>query len=137
MGTGGHQRVGERGRARKKDKGPPRWQQALGKGSARTTFVVGALLTLPGASYLAGLSRVDKLNYSTPETVLLVVAINLIMLVLLEVPLLCFAVAPGWTVRAIDKAKAWIGRHGRRFAVTMLTALGTLLVIKGVIELLS
>jgi hypothetical protein len=137
VGTGRHQRVGERRRARKQDKGPPRWQQALGKGSARTTFVVGALLTLPGASYLAGLSRIDKLNYSTPETVFLVVAFNLIMLVLLEVPLLCFAIAPGWTVDAIDKAKAWIGRHGRRFVVTMLTGLGTLLVIKGMIELLS
>ncbi|MFZ0090684.1 MAG: GAP family protein [Solirubrobacteraceae bacterium] len=137
VGTGRHQRVGQRRRAGKQDRGPPRWQQALGKGSARTTFVVGALLTLPGASYLAGLSRIDKLNYSTPETVVLVVAFNLIMLVLLEVPLLSFAIAPGWTISAIDKAKAWIGRNGHRFAVTMLTVLGALLVIKGVIELLS
>ena len=90
---------------------PPRWQQALGRGSPRTTFVIGALLTLPGASYLAGLSRIDKLNYSTAETVLLVVAFNLVMLALLEIPLLCFAIAPDWTVGAIDRAKAWIGRH--------------------------
>ena len=137
VGTGRHQAAAERRRARKRDKGPPRWQRALGRGSARTTFVVGALLTLPGASYLAGLSRIDKLNYSTAETVLLVVVFNLIMLVLLEVPLLCFAIAPDWTVGAIDLAKAWIGRHARRFAVTMLTVLGALLVIKGLIELLS
>jgi hypothetical protein len=140
LGTGRHQRAAERRRARregKKDKGPPRWQRALGRGSARTTFVVGALLTLPGASYLAGLSRIDKLNYSTAQTVLLVVAFNLIMLALLEVPLLSFVVAPDWTPRAIDGAKAWVGRHAHRFAVTMLTALGTLLVIKGAIELLS
>jgi Sap, sulfolipid-1-addressing protein len=57
----------ERRRARKQAKGPPRWQKALGRGSARVTFVVGALLTLPGASYLAGLNRIDKLNYSTPR----------------------------------------------------------------------
>ena len=137
LGTGRHQAVAERRRARKQDKGPPRWQQALGRGSARTTFVVGALLTLPGASYLAGLSRIDKLNYSTAETVLLVIAFNLIMLALLEIPLLCFAIAPDWTVGAIDRAKTWIGRHVRQFAVTMLTVLGGLLVIKGVIELLS
>ena len=139
LGTGRHQRVAERRRAHReaKDKGPPRWQRALGKGSARTTFVVGALLTLPGASYLAGLSRIDKLNYSTPETVLMVVAFNLIMLALLEVPLVCFVVAPDWTPRAIDRAKAWIARHAHRFAVTMLTVLGTLLVIKGAIELLG
>ena len=68
--TGRHHAVVERRRARKRDKGPSRWQQALGRGSARATFVVGALLTLPGASYLAGLSRIDKLNYSTAETVL-------------------------------------------------------------------
>jgi len=140
LGTGRHRRVAERRRARreaKQDEGPPRWQRALRRGSARTTFVVGALLTLPGASYLAGLSRIDKLNYSTAGTVLLVVVFNLIMLALLEVPLLCFVVAPDWTPRAVDRAKAWIGRHGHRFAVTMLTVLGTLLVIKGVIELLG
>jgi Sap, sulfolipid-1-addressing protein len=118
---GRHQAAADRRRARKQAKGPPRWQQALGRGSPRTTFVVGALLTLPGASYLAGLSRIDKLNYSTAETVLLVVAFNLIMLALLEVPLLCFAIAPDWAVGTIDRAKAWIVRHGLRFAVTMLT----------------
>jgi hypothetical protein len=61
---------------KKKEKGPPRWQRALGKGSARVTFVVGAMLTLPGASYLAGVSRIDKATYSTPETVLAVLGFN-------------------------------------------------------------
>ena len=96
-----------------------------------------ALLTLPGASYLAGLSRIDKLNYSTPETVLMVLIFNVIMLALLEVPLLCFVVAPDWTPTAIDRAKAWVGRHAQRFAVSMLSVLGALLVVKGVIELLG
>ena len=140
LGTGRHRGATQRLRARreaKQDKGPPRWQRALGKGSARITFVVGALLTLPGASYLAGLVRIDKLNYSTPETVLMVVGFNLIMLALLEVPLACFVVAPDWTPRAIDRARAWVGRHAHRFAVTMLVVLGTLLVIKGAIELLG
>jgi Sap, sulfolipid-1-addressing protein len=139
LGTGRHQRITERRRRRKaaKDKGPPRWQQALGKGSARTTFVVGALLTLPGGAYLTGLSRINKLNYSTPETVLAVVAFNLIMMALLEIPLISFVIAPDWTPRAIDRAKVSIGRHARRFGVTMLTVLGGLLVIKGLIELLS
>jgi hypothetical protein len=119
----------------KKKKGPPRWQRALGRGSARVTFVVGAMLTLPGASYLAGLSRIDKANYSTPVTVLTVIGFNLIMLALLEVPLICFVIAPDWTPRAIDRAKAWVGQHTRRFAVTLLTVVGALLVLKGLLEL--
>ncbi|HTP21872.1 MAG TPA: GAP family protein [Solirubrobacteraceae bacterium] len=138
LGTGRHLGSADRRAAReqkKKEKGPPRWQQALGKGSARVTFVVGALLTLPGASYLAGLSRINKANYSTPKTVVVIVVFNLIMLALLEVPLICFVVAPEWTPKAIDRAKAWIGRHARRFAVTVLAVLGALLVLKGVLEL--
>jgi hypothetical protein len=95
------------------------------------------MLTLPGASYLAGLSRINKLNYSTPETVLLVIGFNLVMLMLLEVPLLSFAIAPGWTVGAIDRAKKWIGRHGVRFAAILLVGLGILLVVKALVELLS
>ena len=58
LGTGRDKQIAERRQARKgpkEEKGPPRWQQALSKGSARTTFVVGAVLTLPGGSYLAGL----------------------------------------------------------------------------------
>jgi hypothetical protein len=125
------------GKTSKEDKGPPRWQQQLAKGSPRVTFVVGALLTLPGASYLAGLNRIHKLNYSTADTVLAVVGFNLIMMLLLEIPLVCFVVAPEWTPQAIDRAKGWIRRHAHAFAVWMLTVLGGLLVIKGLIELLS
>ncbi len=140
LGTGRYERAAERRRARRetsRDKGPPRWQRALAKGSARITFVVGAMLTLPGASYLAGLSRIEKLDYPTAETVLVIVGFNLIMLALLEVPLVCFVIAPDWTPRAIDRAKAWIGRHALRFAVTTLTVIGGLLVTKGLIEFLS
>jgi Sap, sulfolipid-1-addressing protein len=46
--TGRYERRRETKRARKAekpDKGPPRWQRELSKGSARTTFIVGALLT--------------------------------------------------------------------------------------------
>jgi Sap, sulfolipid-1-addressing protein len=140
LGTGRDRHLAERRRARradKPDKGPPRWQRELGKGSPRITFVVGACLTLPGASYLAGLSRLAKLHYSTAGTVGTIILFNLIMLALLEVPLLCFVVAPDRTPRAVDRAKAWIGRHGRRFAMTFLTVVGALMVVKGLLQLLS
>jgi hypothetical protein len=136
--TGRDRGLAERRRARraaKPDKGPPRWQRELSKGSPRVTFVVGALLTLPGASYLTGLTRISKLHYSTAGTIAVIVLFNLIMLALLEIPLVSFVVAPEWTPKAVGRAKAWIGRHARRFATTALTVLGALLVIKGVIQL--
>jgi hypothetical protein len=138
--TGRHERLRERRRERKAakpDKGPPRWQRELSKGSARTTFVVGALLTLPGASYLAGLDEIHKLKYSTTVTVLIVIGFNLVMLWLLEVPLASFVVAPDWTPRAIDRAKLWVSRHAHVFAVRGFAAVGALLVIKGIVGLVS
>jgi Sap, sulfolipid-1-addressing protein len=138
--TGRHERLRERRQQRKTanpDKGPPRWQRELSKGSARTTFIVGALLTLPGASYLAGLDQIHKLKYSTPVTVLLVIGFNLVMLWLLEVPLASFLVAPEWTPRAIERAKLWVSRHAHMFAVRGTAAVGALLVIKGIVGLVS
>jgi hypothetical protein len=75
-----------RRRAASADKGPPKWKRALGRGSARTTFLIGALLTLPGVSYLSALTATARLDLSTVETVLTVLAINAIMLMLLEIP---------------------------------------------------
>ena len=138
--TGRHERVKERRRARKAakpDKGPPRWQRELSKGSARTTFIVGALLTLPGASYLAGLDQIHKLKSSTTVTVLLVVGFNLVMLWLLEVPLASFVVAPEWTPRAIERTKLWTSRHAHTFAVRGFAAVGLLLIIKGIVGLVT
>lgn len=126
-----------RDRRAKHAKGPPRWQQALSKGSFRTTFVIGALLTLPGASYLAGLHAMSKLGASSAAIVLIVIAFNLVMLALLEIPLLCFAIAPEWTPGALERAKAWISRRGTGLAVRAMTILGAALILKGVIGLLS
>lgn len=123
-------------RLTKADKQPPRWQRALSNGSARMTFVVGALLTLPGASYLAGLAAIHKLHDSNAATVLIVIAFNIVMLVLLEVPLLSFAIAPEWTPGAIERAKVWLSRRARRIAIRGFFILGALLILKGVIELI-
>jgi len=128
----------QRGRkAAKKEKGPPRWQRALAGGSARMTFVVGALLSLPGFSYLSALDGIIKLDYATLATVLLVLMVNLIMLAFLEVPLICFAVAPEWTPKAIERAKAWFAHHAHRSAVLGTAFIGSLLILRGVITLLS
>jgi hypothetical protein len=127
-------------RRRKKEGKPqkePRWQRFLSKGRARDTFVVGALLTLPGGSYLAGLSQMAKQDLSTVETVLAVLVFNLIMLMLLEVPLLGYALAPDWTPRAIDRFKTWVSRHARGFALYGCAGIGAALVIRGFIQVLT
>jgi hypothetical protein len=138
--SGRDQRLRERRRARNVAKShtrPPRWQRELSKGSPRTTFTIGALLSFPGASYLAGLDEIHKLKYSTTVTVLIVLGFNLVMLWLLEVPLASFVVAPEWTPSAIQRAKLWVSQHAHMFAVRGSAAAGLLLVIKGSVGLLT
>jgi Sap-like sulfolipid-1-addressing protein len=115
----------------------PRWQQWLGRGNPKVTFAVGAVLTLPGASYLAALTSLAKLNYGLAGDVLVVVLINAVMLLLIEVPLVCFVVAPEWTPAAISRAKATMRLHGRRIALGLLLVIGSLLILRGVITLLA
>ena len=102
-------------RARKhagRPKKPPRWQEALSGGTARTTFLIGLLLSFPGASYLAALTAIDKQNFGIAGDLLVVIAVNIVMLALLEVPLIAFAVAPASTPVAIDRFRGWMARHG-------------------------
>ncbi|HEX3562583.1 MAG TPA: GAP family protein [Solirubrobacterales bacterium] len=120
----------------KGDKGPPLWQRKLSQGTARTTFIVGALLTLPGASYLIGLHKIAEQDPSTAEAIGMVLLFNVIMLVLLEVPLIGFVFAPEWTPRAVDRFKEWFSRNARRLGFRAALVIGLLLILKGLIYLL-
>ncbi len=133
-------RLAERRRAKKgpkEEKGPPKWQQVLSKGSAWSTFAVGAVLTLPGASYLAGLHEIDSQNYSNAKSVAVVLAFNVVMLMLLEVPLASYVVAPDWTPGAVTNARNWVGRRGRGVLTVGILTVGAALILKGVIGLLN
>jgi hypothetical protein len=120
-------------RRAKQDKGPPRWQRTLSSGSTWTTFVVGALLTLPGASYLIGLHKISEQDASTAGVVAMVLLFNLIMLALLEIPLVGFTVAPERTREAIDRFKAWFARNARRLASRLALVIGALLILRGLV----
>jgi hypothetical protein len=133
-------RVQERRRTRAAAKGPkeaPRWRKTLDKGSARSAFVVGVLLTLPGASYLAGMHRISNQQLSTVETVLSVIAFCVIMLLLIEVPLLGFAISPGPTRRTVKRFTDWVGTNTRMIVTRIALVLGSLLLLHAAITLLG
>jgi hypothetical protein len=117
------------GRAKK----VPRWQRTLSHGSARSTFVIGILLSFPGASYLGSLTAISRQDLSQLEIVLTVISVNLIMLVLLEVPLIGYTVAPDWTSAVIERAKDWFALNGARVVTIAFTVIGIALIARGLI----
>jgi len=143
LGTGRDEPLQERRRHRKEKKeeegkAKESWpDRMLGRGSARVTFVVGALLTFPGVSYLAAMDRIARLDLPDPVTALIVIVFCLFQLLLLEVPLLGFAFAPERTKKAVEGFRAWLARDGRQVAVWVAGIAGGLLILRGAIELLA
>jgi Sap, sulfolipid-1-addressing protein len=114
----------------------PKWQQKLSSGTARTTFVIGLLLSFPGASYLASLTEIHKQGFSTAGDIAAVFAVNLVMLVLLEAPLVAFTIAPDWTPGMVERFRDWLSRNGAKALAMTLTVLGALLVLRAVLEII-
>jgi len=95
------------------------------------------LLSFPGASYIAGMDELSKQHIGTVLTVLAVLAFNAIMLVLLELPLIGYAIRPEWTEAAVGKFSAWLSRSGARAALYAGGAIAIILIGRGTISLLS
>jgi Sap-like sulfolipid-1-addressing protein len=69
--------------------------------------------------------------------VLTLLAVNVIMLVLLELPLIGYALAPEWTPAAVERLKGWLNRHGRRAGAIGAAVIGVALIVRGAIGLLT
>ncbi len=133
-------RLRERRAARAASKGPkeaPRWRRALDKGNPRTAFVVGILLTLPGASFIVGMTRISKADAAVPETVVAVVVFCVIMLLLIEIPLLGFAIRPEYTRRQIKQFTDWVSTSTRAIIMRFALVLAALFLLRAAITLLG
>ena len=123
-------------RRRRKESEKESWpQRMLGRGSAPVAFAVGALLSFPGASYLVALNRLVHLDPGAGATVLLVVLFCLIQQLLLEVPLIGYALSPERTEKAVEGFRRWLREKGRQAAATGALVIGGLLLLRGVLEL--
>jgi hypothetical protein len=112
-------------------------ERLLGRGSMRITFAVGALLSLPGASYFVALDKIAKLDWPTASTALAVIVFCLIQQLLLELPLIGFYLAPDWTEGAVVRFREWISKNAARAAGWVALTLGCLLIIRGVAYLIA
>ena len=91
----------------------------------------------PASPTWSRLGRIDGLDAGAAPTALLVIAFCLIQQMLLEVPLIGYALAPERTQGAVDGFRDWLARNGRRFGIIVAAVLGALLIIRGLAGLVS
>jgi Sap, sulfolipid-1-addressing protein len=122
----------------KAEKPPSKAMQRLQRGSPRTTFVVGAcIIGVPGVSYLTAMDLLARQHVSTFTSVLVVLAWNVIMLLLLEIPIVAYAFAPESTGTAVESFKSWLTRDEGRIAYWCSLIAGAALLALGVVHLVD
>jgi hypothetical protein len=115
------------------EKKEPISQRLLARGSVPIVFIAALALNLPGASYLVGLKDIAAAHHSTGADIALVVAFNLIMFLLAEVPLVGLIVAPEPTVARVHRVNGWFSANGRTIAVVLCAVLGCFLITRGIV----
>jgi hypothetical protein len=116
------------------EKGEPVMQRILARESTPLVFLVALVMNLPSAAYLVALKDITAAHHQTGTTFVLVVAFNLIMFLLAEIPLIGLIVKPQRTEEAVLRLNGWFSENGRRIAIVLCVVLGAFLTIRGIIN---
>jgi Sap, sulfolipid-1-addressing protein len=125
---------GKQEEKKEKDDREPWSERILARGSVPIVFAAGLAINVPGAAYLIALKDIASYHYSTGVDVLLILAFNLIMFLLAEIPLAGLFLAPERTDEMVDRMNRWLSGHSRQIAIGLLAVLGVFLVARGVID---
>jgi hypothetical protein len=110
----------------------PWTQRVLGRDSLVLAFGLGIVLDLPSVWYLAALKDIAAAGNSTGTDVLLVLLFNVIMFALIEIPLVCYLIAPERSAARVARFDEWAHSHMRQIGVGVATVIGTYLLLDGI-----
>ena len=104
---------------------------------APLAFVAGVLLNIvPGVFPIIALKNLAELDYSTAETMTVLVGFYLVTFAFVEIPIMSFVVAPEWTRARVDQFNRWLAANQRRVVIWALVIGGVYLIARGVFQLL-
>jgi hypothetical protein len=116
-------------------KTPQPWShRLLARGSLPVVIVAAVILNLPGAIYLVALKDIAAGHHSAAVDAVLVVAFNVIMFSLAEIPWVGLMVAPERTERLVKRAMTFLGVHGNKIATALCLVVGVHLIVRAAIR---
>jgi hypothetical protein len=113
------------------------WVRRAKEGGLIVVFLVGIAMYLPSPVYLSALERVGSSRLSVAALVGWVILVSALVLITIEVPILLFVFAPGWTIPKLRAADAWVARNKRTLIVIVLAVLGVWETADGLIGLVT
>jgi hypothetical protein len=121
-------------KTKEEDDREPWSQRILSRGSVPIVFAAALAINVPGAAYLVALKDIASYHYGTAEVVAVILAFNLIMFLLAEIPLAGLFLAPERTGELVEQMNRWLSDNSRRIAIGLLAFLGVFLVVRGLIN---
>jgi hypothetical protein len=112
-----------------------RAQRALKQGSLPVAIVVGAVLGVPGPFDVLALGRISRGGYTVLTGILLIVAFNLIKFLLIEIPIVSYAVDPPGTAARVDRFSAWMKTNRLKLVALVVGVIGVALIAQGISRL--
>ena len=110
-------------------------QRALAEPRLGLAMLVGALIGLPGASYIAALHNLVAGKYSTVTQVVAVVVFVVIDFLLIIVPFVFLELRPEATKARLKRTQDWLLGHALQLMAGIALILGAYLTISGLIRL--
>ena len=120
----------------KSDTEPSRITKAASGSGLLAVFVVGIAMYTPSPTYLAALEVISSSKLSAVAASVWIIIVVLLLLITIEIPILLYWLAPGWTVPRLSALNDWLARNGRSLFAIVLAVLGVWEVTKGLAGLL-
>jgi Sap, sulfolipid-1-addressing protein len=96
---------------------------------------VGAVIGIPGASYVTALHNLVTGKSSTATQVIAVVVFVLISFLLIIIPFAFLVLRPEATKARLKRSQVWLRSHARQFIATIALLLGTYLTVSALVRL--
>ena len=110
-------------------------EEALRRGSVWVALAVGLVLGAPTPFQLAAIGIMVRNGYGLLVQSVLVVAFSLVTYLVVEVPIVSYAVWPDATASKVTAFSEWLGSHKIQAAAAVAAVVGLVLIGKGIAAL--
>lgn len=126
-----------RRRAGRADPGPSsraksKAERALREGSLAIAALVGAILGVPGAFDLVAVGRLARGDYTRVAIVVTIVGFSLIKFLLIELPLISYALRPERTATEVERFSGWMYAHKLEVLAAVVGVVSLFLIGRGI-----
>jgi len=110
-------------------------EEALKRGSVWVAIAAGVVLGAPTPFSLAAVGHMVRNDYRLPTQLFLILGFSLITYLVVELPIIIYAVRPDATAARVEAFSTWLGTHKIQGAAAAAAVVGVLLIVKGLTAL--